>query len=294
MNKWLTAVKWSPRDGRSDNYHRAKTHEVLHEILLSESIDAAVPEGDEEERGFQKWLIEGDGSLRSGEGDGYCVFSIKPSLWTLTDGMLKVGVESISPILFPKKDWRYDLCHLYEIISSKFEIKVGACCGTHVHISPDTTPGRRWTLDELKSIVKTIAYFNVGVVDMLPPERKQNRYAVPNFCHRDSPHNVRGLHATACSTGDYGPLFSHIDQVVSPGAFAHYFPNRWWEFNFSNITDDSSSCGTIEFRSAPGSEKVDTAIHWALWLMSFAASAPFDNFSCKGKPGFLPILVKEA
>ncbi|EPE09151.1 hypothetical protein F503_06927 [Ophiostoma piceae UAMH 11346] len=247
MRSFCDAANWDPSKQMSAGRHRAKLLQVVQAALNNDNIPAVL----EAENGHTEWLIEGDGSLASGEIHGYY--------------------------------WSQKVLDLYEVISTSFDVRATQHCGMHVHISPAVSHGLRWTAAELRSILKAICLYNDSVVDILPPDRKANEFAAPNFSHEQSPDAVQSLHAAARNTGDYGPLFGVIDGLQTPGAFAELFETRWWSFNFSNISDTAASCGTIEFRSPPAAPNAHTAMHWAVWTLSFVAEALRTDWSSRSR-----------
>lgn len=60
----------------------------------------------------------------------------------------------------------------------------------HVHVSPAAKPRRevkedRWTPGQLNKIMKAISYFTGPVTQIMPSERKQNTWAMPNMLSDD-------------------------------------------------------------------------------------------------------------
>ena len=170
---------------------------------------------------------------------------------------------------------------LFEALSTHFDIRVDKSYGTHVHVSPGVRP---WTHRELAAILKAAALYNESIVEMLPPDRKDNGFAVSNFAHENVPPTLRGAHAAALASRDYRGVFTLLDSLTSPSQFADFYGTRWFMFNMANLNDSPTSTGTVEFRSAPASASARTAIHWAAWVLSFMVSAASTDWTAAGGP----------
>ncbi|EPE02338.1 hypothetical protein F503_06538 [Ophiostoma piceae UAMH 11346] len=254
----IAKVGWD-RAGRDRNRVRGRLYHLVQALLLDAGIDAET----EADGNFVRWFVTGDGTLTGGEEDGF---------W---------GVELVSPILHASKNWRHEVNDLFKALSLHFDIKVDRSYGTHVHVSPGVRP---WTHRELAAILKAAALYNESIVEMLPPDRKDNGFAVSNFAHENVPPALRAAHSAALASGDYRGVFTLLDSLTSPSQFAEFYGSRWFMFNMTNLNDSPTSTGTVEFRSAPASADARTAIHWAAWVLSFMLRATSTDWSAAGGP----------
>jgi Putative amidoligase enzyme len=145
---------------------------------------------------------------------------------------------------------------LWEILESHCKIETNQSCGTHVHLSPPED--NQWDLASLKSISRSILWFESGLEALVPESRRGNEYAKSN--RFDNP-KLHGKSGADC--------FQLIDQCANNVEIVNLMNNdgdRHYAWNFKNLYYGGKM--TIEFRRAPG---VILARHCLSWVELAAA-----------------------
>lgn len=157
----------------------------------------------------------------------------------------------------------------------------------HVHVSPAAKPRRevkedRWTPGQLNKIMKAISYFTGPVTQIMPPERKQNTWAMPNMLSDNIAKSRPQLRAAyeQVQTGTWKPLFDIYDSQMWRDldrfqAFAIMGSYRRVAWNFEHI---AGTCGTVEFRQCPAVTVSAPGKHWASFTLGFIHAAAFQAF----------------
>ncbi|QLI70455.1 uncharacterized protein G6M90_00g078690 [Metarhizium brunneum] len=88
------------------------------------------------------------------------------------------------------------------------------CCSMHVHVSP-SREGNGYKPEQLHSIMKAVAYFDRAVTAAVPPDRKDNEWAVSNFQKGSCAPRYAELYSNMSSV-TWGPLFKEFDRIRLP------------------------------------------------------------------------------
>ena len=184
----------------------------------------------------------------------------------------------VSKVMSSADPWQRQIDMLFEELSKYCEIRLNRDCAMHIHVSPSLDPARSYRLDDLKMIMKGIAYFDDAITKIMPADRKENPWAVSNFNSREAPRDLYNAYAQV-PYASWGPLFQRIDGIkMKQLVFRALGENRNMSWNFGNIT---SQCGTVEFRRPPGVQSAAAAKHWAAFTLSFIAQAMSEDWSQK-------------
>lgn len=140
-------------------------------------------------------------------------------------------------------------------------IESNSSCGFHVHISPPE--GKSWDLDSLKSICRTIFYFEGAINAILPANRRNNEYAASNLCENS---RLRGK--------DLGKCLRTIDDCHNNVDIADLMNDngkRYFAWNFTNLYCGGKS--TVEFGQAPGVSDESACLPWIEFVVLFINSS---------------------
>ncbi|KAJ5263717.1 amidoligase enzyme-domain-containing protein [Penicillium angulare] len=190
--------------------------------------------------------------------------------WSLTDDVTikpddndQWPLELVSPILSYNKqgDWRDDVRELLRSVRKICRIESNSSCGLHVHISPPD--GTSWDLDSLKSICRSIFYFEGAINAILPANRRNNEYAASNLCENS---RLRG--------NDLGKCLRTIDDCQNNVDIADLMNDngkRYFAWNFTNLYYGGKS--TVEFRQAPEVSDESECLPWIEFVVLFINSS---------------------
>jgi hypothetical protein len=161
--------------------------------------------------------------------------------------------------------WQQEILEVFSVILKFCEIRLTTGCAMHVHVSP--VLGDDFTNDQLKQIIKQVIYYDSPLTTIMPPERKENTWAMSN------------VKRTAAWKAAYdqvpqrtwAPLFDSLDKHKMKQMLLHgWCQERYVSWNFSNVL---SGCGTIEFRRPPGVKTAAAANHWVAVTLGYVAHA---------------------
>ena len=183
-------------------------------------------------------------------------------------------VEIVSNVIPAKSNWLLNLGLVFEALHGSFNVKLTIGCSMHVHVSPrgpeDTGNDKKYTIAQIKGIMKAVFFFDDAITRIMPADRKENAWAISNAKAPKTPARVRNAYS-AVNQKSWGPLFAIIDKVKSTGAVnIELAGNRYMSWNFGNLADQ---CGTVEFRRPPGVDSADKAMYWVAFTLGFVAGA---------------------
>lgn len=163
----------------------------------------------------------------------------------------------------------------------------------HVHVSPGVGHENRYTMDEVKQLLKGIAYWDEAITKVMPAERKATPWAYsssnpPDLAGDRTEHQVikklsQGIQDfNQVPTRGWQQVFQRFDRMkMRQMVFAEFNGgSRYQSWNFAHLVDQ---CGTVEFRRPPGVRSAREATKWvALALGCVRASLSFD-WTAKGR-----------
>ncbi|KAJ5797702.1 amidoligase enzyme-domain-containing protein [Penicillium pulvis] len=187
--------------------------------------------------------------------------------WSLTDdGSVKPSkvhqwpLELVSPILNydARSPWREEVRTMFNTIRRACIIESNQTCGVHVHISP---PGdSRWSLPTLKSVCRSILYFDGAIEAMVPECRRRNQYTLNN---RRGNGIFIGKDISGCLR-----LVEKCKHPVEVADLMNEGGKRYFAWNFTNLY--YGGLATIEFRMAPGASDETMCLPWVEFVVCFA------------------------
>ncbi|KND94128.1 hypothetical protein TOPH_01115 [Tolypocladium ophioglossoides CBS 100239] len=182
----------------------------------------------------------------------------------------------ISRTLSTNEDWQDEFANVFKVLHKDYEVELTPGCSMHVHVSPSNT-GKRYTVLELRNIIKAKAYFDNATTRVMPPLRKNNLWAKSNMASEKTTKNLRDAYA-AVHVNSWRPLFAIFDKVKAPVLIPiEVFNDKYIAWNFRNFT---ANCGTIEFRRPPGVRTAaDACDGYGLECLSDIQVAPYGRNS---------------
>ncbi|KAK3297570.1 putative amidoligase enzyme-domain-containing protein [Chaetomium fimeti] len=186
------------------------------------------------------------------------------------------GIEIISPPMSVSRKWQKEIETIFDVVGESFDFWTNENCACHVHVSPGPTTDYTYSLTELNQMAKGAYYWEDALCDLLPIERRDNRYAKPNytyFAHHEYMDVLRD---------GWGPVFDELDYITSQGQAEFLYTmsggrtqTRYVSTNFDPFT----SYGTVELRRQAGAASATTVIHRVLLAVTFHVSCMRFNFS---------------
>lgn len=249
-------------------------------LLISDGILAATTSSN-----FQEWSVVDEPTLN--EVPGYCKFyslaDLRNHCNNSTDSMLG-RVELVSRTMASDEEWQDELDTVFHLLNSSCHMICTTGCSMHVHVSPSARPKRsedRWTPGQLNKVMKTISYCTIPVTQIMPADRKNNPWAMPNMISGDVARANPRLSPAykQVQTETWKPLFDIYDSqmrinINKTQAFALMGRVRYVAWNFEHIP---GACGTVEFRQPPGVTTSAPAKHWASFTLGLLYAAAFQT-----------------
>lgn len=130
-----------------------------------------------------------------------------------------------------------------------------------MHISPPASTS--WDLDSLKSICRSIFYFEGAINAILPAHRRNNEYAASNRCEN-----------SRLREKDLGECLRTLDDCQNNVDIADLMNDngkRYFTWNFTNLYYGGKS--TVEFRQAPGVSDESACLPWIEFVVLFINSS---------------------
>ncbi|KAK4035298.1 putative amidoligase enzyme-domain-containing protein [Parachaetomium inaequale] len=226
-----------------------------------------------------------------GEGHGWGMAndqSLKGDLLTEPSNPRKWwGAEIISPPLAAGSNWRADIKTVFASLGNVFDFWTNDYCSCHVHVSPGPKNNSKYTMSQLMQIAKGALFWEDALKQILPHERRTNRYAGPNWlavarqeymsvsCHGWKPvfDKISRLAARPTSTADFAKKMT----IIEPDP--NHPETRYLSTSFSPL----ARLGTVEFRRQAGVASAQTAIHRVLLALTLYTSAVNLNFDREGE-----------
>lgn len=154
--------------------------------------------------------------------------------------------------------------HVWKHIRDVTVIAVNKSCGLHVHLSPSRDDNNgTWTLPAVKSICRSIVYFEFAFEALLPSTRRCNPWTKSNvYDNRRFPNKKL---KTCFDIIDSCQTIPEIVYLMNDG------DDKYFGWNFLNLLEDGTN--TIEFRRAPGVEKVKDCLAWVEFVVTFVEAS---------------------
>ncbi|KAI1780998.1 hypothetical protein F4818DRAFT_397456 [Hypoxylon cercidicola] len=180
-------------------------------------------------------------------------------------------VELVSRTISVAEEWQDQLDRVFKYLFVEWDIRLTTGCSMHVHVSTGTTMDTRFTMEQVRQILKGIALYDDAITKIMPADRKNNEWAMSNFRSRQTPARLKQLYA-AVPTHTWAPLFGQFDKIKRKEMVYLELQGQnklfCWNFNHLSLT-----CGTVEFRRSPGVRSAAEAKHWAGVALGFVSQA---------------------
>ncbi|TWU71855.1 hypothetical protein ED733_003304 [Metarhizium rileyi] len=197
------------------------------------------------------------------------VLNERPGYWRL---------EIVSRCIASDDDWFAEITSVFKTLQKLGTIFLTAGCSTHVHVSPSAQKEEVYTIEQMRAIIKAVAYYEQAITRVMPGNRKNNTWAVSNFQDDKTGIKYRELY-NKISSDTWAPLFDALDEVrFLPLVPLEIFTTKHQSWNFKHLR---SECGTLEFRRPPGVETAEEAIYWAAFALGFIKGAMTCDWSIK-------------
>ncbi|KAJ5404866.1 amidoligase enzyme-domain-containing protein [Penicillium sp. CMV-2018d] len=190
--------------------------------------------------------------------------------WSLTDDVTikpdtddQWSLELVSPILqyHERSPWRDEVRHMFRALSLVCDVEANQSCGVHVHISPPKNSA--WSLDTLKSICRSIFYFERAILAIVPDHRRSNAYTASNRCDNS---RLKGKSVRECLS-----ILDRCENHVEIVDLMNDNGRRYFAWNFTNLYYGGKA--TLEFRQAPGASDETACLPWVEFVASFVNSS---------------------
>ena len=205
------------------------------------------------------------------------------------------GIEIISPPMSVTAEWQEEIITVFEAVGRTFDFWTNECCACHVHVSPGPLDSSGYTMNQLVQVAQGAYFWEDALCDLIPPERRNNRYANPNYTAfaTDEYHAVK--------RNGWAPVFSRLTDLSRLGqaSFVKAMkggpgPNetRYISTNY----DPLARLGTIELRRQAGVASATSAIHRVLLAVTLHVSARRYNFATAARRKDYPLgdeLIRE-
>ena len=207
-----------------------------------------------------------------------CSFLPRTSCITLMLTGALGGIEIISPPMSVTSEWREEIISVFDAVGKTFDFWTNECCACHVHVSPGPLDSSKYTMNQLVQAAQGAYFWEDALCDLIPPERRNNRYANPNY----TVFATNEYHAV--KRNGWAPVFSSISNLARSGQAAFVTamkggPGRNETRYISTNFDPLARLGTLELRRQAGVASASSAIHRVLLAVTLHVSARRYNFA---------------
>lgn len=165
--------------------------------------------------------------------------------------------------------WIESIKKLFDVLEKDTIVLVDDECALQVSVSANDHYG--WdNLDQVKSLAKSILYFESAIRSFLPQYRRNNDYAKWNGSPTHVTSTTTRMNVQFQNTSGVESRIALVDACTTVHGFIELINNgtKRWSWNFTNLEADAHSesiHGRVEFRSPPG---VDNWRECAAWIHS--------------------------
>ncbi|KAI0146883.1 hypothetical protein GGR57DRAFT_506326 [Xylariaceae sp. FL1272] len=184
----------------------------------------------------------------------------------IADGIWRV--EIVSRVFGTEEKWQLEVDAVFEALRRGWDTCLTQGCAMHIHVSRGIE--KKYTIADIRRILKWTALEDDAITKIMPPHRKNNAWAASNFRSEEAP-EVWSKHFKAIGTDTFAPLFKEFDNIkFLEMVYRATGEKRNLSWNFSNL---GAQCGTIVFRQPPSVETAAGAEHWVGVTIGFMAHA---------------------
>ncbi|KAL2169550.1 hypothetical protein VTG60DRAFT_5943 [Thermothelomyces hinnuleus] len=251
----------------------------------------------DEALGRNSWKCETDISLK----DDLLTEPDNPRDWW--------GIEIVSPALSSSRGWQSEIREIFDALRARLDFWTNTNCSCHVHVTPGPDKGVKYTIPQLVRVAKGAFYWEKALRDLLPPERRDNYYARPNyerFATREYEYiEENPAPPTNMRLARWEWVFQKIEKATDYRedlrldmfiwemcGRSDEYRTRYTSTNFRAL----SRHGTVEFRRQAGAASATTVIHRALLALTLHVSAmryDFDKVKDRTTMPTVDELIKE-
>ncbi|KAK0718610.1 hypothetical protein B0T26DRAFT_676751 [Lasiosphaeria miniovina] len=207
-------------------------------------------------------------------------------------------VEIVSRPIRADEFWEDEMELVYQTLASWFNIFVNNSCSMHVHVTPGTSGTHPfYSKEQLASVACGTCYWEHPLFTIMPKDRKDNSYAVPNTKHipklKARYDEFYAAGSTKTWSHVYGPFLSaksrsllHVVDLmygnkdrVKPEGKPKSDYNKYMSTNFCNV---QASCGTVELRRQGGASSHEQAIKQVIFALCMHVSILATDWAAKG------------
>lgn len=142
-------------------------------------------------------------------------------------------------------------------------VHINESCGLHIHISSPPQSRGKWSIQTLRSVCRSILYFNEAIEALVPAERRSNIYSANNH------HENTLLKGRTMKTS-----IDMVNRCRDPTGIADLMNDggeRYFSWNFVNLYYGGKA--TVEFRQVPAAADEKSSIPWIELVASFMNSS---------------------
>lgn len=175
--------------------------------------------------------------------------------------------------------WLSSIIKLFKVLEDETIIFVNDEC-TALQVSVSANDHYGWdSLDQVKSLSKSILYFESAIHALLPQPRRDNEYAKWNGSPTQTTSTT--THTNPRFQGTFGGVGSRIalvDACATVEELVELMNNgsKRWSWNFMDLKADENSNminGRVEFRSPPGVNNWRECSAWIHFTIEFVHAA---------------------
>ncbi|KAI1261770.1 hypothetical protein F5Y18DRAFT_440164 [Xylariaceae sp. FL1019] len=204
---WDANLKPDCQDGERKNENRTIMRKEIAENIVKLNVDASVRANN-----YDSWSIVDERTLDEREIFVRYLSSVDP--WNRVVSVLILlclgRVEIVSRALWTDEEWKLEIDRVYSALHNGWDLLLTPGCAMHTHVSPGI--GKRFTLAQVKWILKWISLFDGAITKIMPAHRKDNAWAMSNFRSAQAPSKWRTLFE-AIETESFDKLFKEIDEM---------------------------------------------------------------------------------
>lgn len=183
--------------------------------------------------------------------------------------------------------WRYhapwvtSIKTLFEVLENETTVLVNDECALQVSVSANDSYG--WdSLDQVKSLSKSILYFERAIRPFLPQHRRDNDYAKWIGSPTQVTSTTTHMNPQFQGASDIESRIALVDACITVKDLVMLMNNRHkrWAWNFTGLQANPRSKlihGRVEFRSPPGVDNWSECVSWIHFTVEFIHAAISTN-----------------
>uniref|UniRef100_A0A093VMZ9 Aspartyl/glutamyl-tRNA(Asn/Gln) amidotransferase subunit C n=1 Tax=Talaromyces marneffei PM1 TaxID=1077442 RepID=A0A093VMZ9_TALMA len=173
--------------------------------------------------------------------------------------------------------WMSSIKKLFTFLQDKTIVLVDNECALQVSVSANDHYG--WdSLEQVKSLSKSILYFEHAIRSVLPQDRHDNDYAKWNGSPTQTTSTITRMNPQFEGTSGVELRIALVDACATVAELIELMNNdqKRWSWNFTNLEADANSNlihGRVEFRSPPAVDNWRECAAWIHFTMEFVHAA---------------------